>query len=194
MKSLIAALAFVLALATPAIQAQTTNDQVISDITTALLLLTPEAKATVVKNLETKPSAPVVPQQSKLDQVANLGKSIGIGIGEAAKGVGMAASDFFETPAGILVAVIIAVKLLGPFFVGVLFMFIYTGVAIGVIRMMRRGMAGGSVEYDETKTNIFGNYPKKRVKYGELSSEASFGLTVLSLILCGGLVLCAAAL
>jgi len=157
------------------------------EVATLLDQLSPEVKkqiaSALTKDVATQEKAAKAEKESVSGQMAEWGRAIGVGVAEAAKGVGVAASDFFSTSAGTFVAVLIAVKVVGPFFAH-----IFGGLFLGIvgfimIRHLARRMCNDLYEYDETSKNVFGNYPLKRVKTDNLSEGGAFGIGVMSVIL-----------
>lgn len=157
------------------------------DINTVLNALSPEVKKQIVNSLSQDVKAQEKEakeaKESISGQMAEWGRAIGAGVAEAAKGVGVAASDFFNTSAGTFVAVLIAVKVVGPFFAH-----IFGGIFLGIvgfimIRHLARRMCEDVYEYDDTKKNVFGNYPLKRMRRDSLSGEGAGGIGFMTFVL-----------
>lgn len=162
------------------------------DVSAILDQLSPEVKkqiaSALTKDVKTQEAAVKAEKESISGQMAEWGKAIGVGVAEAAKGVGVAASDFFSTSAGTFVAFLIAVKVVGPFFAH-----IFGGIFLGVvgfilIRHLARRMCDDVYEYDETSKNVFGNFPLKRLRRDSLSSDGAMGIGSLTLALIAGMV------
>lgn len=163
-------------------QAQTTPD-----VSSILNQLSPELKKQLVTSLtqdvKAQEKEEKAAKESISGQMAEWGRAIGLGVSEAAKGVGVAASDFFNTGAGTFVAVLIAVKVVGPFFAH-----IFGGLFLGIvgfimIRHLARRMCDDIYEYDTNAKNMFGNYPLKAVRRDSLSGEGAGGIGVMTVIL-----------
>lgn len=128
--------------------------------------LTPSQKADLVKMAEQmreqQSQAPTAAKSEDLaDTVgkwANVGEQFGKMIGGAAKEIGVAVNEFIKTPVGIMTAGLIIFNYVGGPIIHVslgLILFI-TGMSL-TTWLYRRGTEF-NIEYDKTKTNLFGNY------------------------------------
>lgn len=161
------------------------------EVSAILDQLSPEVKkqiaSALTKDVKTHEQTVKAEKESISGQMAEWGKAIGVGVAEAAKGVGVAASDFFSTSAGTFVAVLIAVKVVGPFFAH-----IFGGVFLGIvgfimIRHLARRMCDDVYEYDTSTKNIFGNHPLKRVSTDSLTEGGAFGIGFMTVVLVVGI-------
>lgn len=124
--------------------------------------------------------APVAVAET-VDKWVDLGEKVGKMMGGAAKEIGIAVNEFVKTDVGRWTMVLIIWNYMGADMVDI---FVHIGGAlmlwlIGFVWLwyaVRKG-ASKTITYDETKTNIFGNYRIKEVHRGSLSdgdATASF--------------------
>lgn len=97
--------------------AQETGPNPCADIANATKDLTPQATATLLESCRTKATTAVekLADPDVANKWAEAAKGIGQGIGVAAKELGIAANDFLDSPAGLVVAVLLLFNFAGGF-------------------------------------------------------------------------------
>lgn len=110
----------------------------------------------------------------------NIGERIGKGFAGAAKELGIAANQFAETPVGKWVAFLIVWHFFGAMAVHLGFALLFLIIGIFTTRFVVDRMRDTKIEYDLTKTNIFGNHPITKITHSDLGDDAK--IIMLSMI------------
>lgn len=182
MKKVLAALALLFAISSPAYAACTLQhadlpDSIIKEMEAACAKKEEEL-AQKAQELKFAPSS--VEQMSKYAEVAT---QVAGALGIAARELGMAANDFLQTPAGVFVAFIILFKVLGPTIVAFMSTALLLLLAGKVLRVMWNRDTGETQEV----TNRWGTKRTVRVyhrlTYREQEDTAIFWSLVI-LIVC----------
>lgn len=140
--------------------------------------LTDTQKAELVKQAEAMKQAAESPVaiEDKAEKWVNIGKQFGEMVGGAAKEIGIAANEFLKTPVGIMTAGLIVFHYAGGPIIHVALGTLILFVGIAVLSFCNRRWTGWKIEYDETKTNWFGNHPIKSKTRERTDGDTTTGI------------------
>lgn len=178
MKRILVALAAVVALAGCCGDANASGQPKVSaDVQTIFNNLPAEQQAEMIKQMTAAQAAAANPTSTveKVDKWVDLGEKVGKMMGGAAKEIGVAVNDFVKTDVGKWTMVLVIWNYMGADMVDI---FVHVGGALLVWLIgftwlwyvVKKG-ATKTITYDETKTNIFGNYRIKEIHRGDIGSD-----------------------
>jgi hypothetical protein len=137
--------------------------------------LTESQKADLVRMADTmraqQPTTTIEKSEDLADTVgkwANVGEQFGKMIGGAAKEVGIAVNEFIKTPVGIMTAGLIIFNYIGGPIIHVTLGLLLFTVGMSLVTWFIFKCTKMTVEYDTSKTNLFGNHPVKSKTRSEL--------------------------
>lgn len=141
--------------------------------------LTNDQKLEIAKNIEQLKSQSTTNTLAEAEKWVGLGEKMGKVLGGVAKEVGVEVNDFVKTPVGTMTAGLIAWQYIGKTIVHLLGGLFMVGVVLFSVKSWADRLVETRIEYDTTKTNLFGNHPIISKRRDDISSEASFllGLT-----------------
>jgi len=119
----------------------------------------------------------------KLSQWASKGAEIGKGFAAAAKELGVAVTDFANTPIGKMTFVIIVWKVMAGEIVHIVGGFLFLGIGLFSIKKAFSSMQKIQRDYNLEAKNIFGNHPLKAETIFPLDSDATGWKVALTVIM-----------
>lgn len=123
------------------------------------------------------------------DQWLNFGERIGQMIGGAAKELGVGINTFLQSPAGLLTASLIVWHFAGSALVHVFAGIAILLIGIPMILYYARRYTSYTIEYDTTKTDIFGRSIVKHKHRSKMDSGDIFGFMVATAIVFGAFLI-----
>lgn len=145
--------------------------------------LTEQQKADIVKQVADNSAKPIqqLTDPNQIDQWVELGEHIGKAFSGAAKEVGIAVSQFIETPVGKVTVLLIVLKLIGSSLIHIFGAFFVIIAAHLAIKAHKRMTHYKNIQYDEEKRDIFGRAVIKSIKEEEVSSDLTVGYIMIYL-------------
>lgn len=148
--------------------------------------LTTEQKAQLATQIEQmkSQSKSVLPnvdaiQPEVVDKWVTTGQHFGQMMGGAAKEVGVQVNDFVKTPVGLMTACLIIWNYMGAMITHVVIGLFFWITASTALIIYMRSFRGKVITYDESKTNIFGNFPVKEITRDDVSTDAQITFIIL---------------
>lgn len=135
-------------------------------------------------NKDQTPGAPknATPTAEDVDKWASVGEKLGKSIATVAREAGIAVNEFASSPVGKFSLFLIAWSVLGNSLLHVIGAVMIWVVGYFIVRQYTRITREEEISYDETKKNIFGNYPVKRILRGDASPDLCVGYWCMSLV------------